>query len=76
MVSYPYTEEVVRGMLLLRANALCGGVSGVRPLLVEMALQRATATKDSSVRLWPSRTTCLMAEGFIIMGNYLTFIFI
>ncbi|MCD8077529.1 MAG: histidine ammonia-lyase [Lachnospiraceae bacterium] len=32
----PYAEEVVRGMMLLRANALCGGVSGVRPLLVEM----------------------------------------
>ena len=32
----PYSEEVVRGMLLLRANALCGGVSGVRPLIVEM----------------------------------------
>ncbi len=35
----PYTEEVVRGMLLLRANALCVGVSGVRPLLVEMMLE-------------------------------------
>ena len=35
----PYTEEVVRGMLLLRANALCGGVSGVRPLLVEMMIE-------------------------------------
>ena len=32
----PYSEEVVRGMMLLRANALCGGVSGVRPLLVQM----------------------------------------
>lgn len=32
----PYSEEVVRGMLLLRANALCGGVSGVRPVLVTM----------------------------------------
>ena len=32
----PYSEEVVRGMLLLRANALCGGVSGVRPIIVEM----------------------------------------
>jgi histidine ammonia-lyase len=32
----PYSDEVVRGMLLLRANALCGGVSGVRPLLVQM----------------------------------------
>ena len=35
----PYSEEVVRGMLLLRANALCGGVSGVRPLLVQRMLQ-------------------------------------
>lgn len=32
----PYKDEVVRGMLLLRANALAVGVSGVRPLLVEM----------------------------------------
>ena len=32
----PYSEEVVRGMLLLRANALCVGVSGVRPVLVTM----------------------------------------
>ncbi len=32
----PYAVEVVRGMMLLRANALCGGVSGVRPILVEM----------------------------------------
>ena len=37
--SDPYSEEVVRGMLLLRANALCGGVSGVRPLLVEMFIE-------------------------------------
>ena len=35
----PYAEEVVRGMLLLRANALCVGVSGVRPLLVEMMIE-------------------------------------
>ena len=35
----PYSEEVVRGMLLLRANALCGGVSGVRPLIVEMFIE-------------------------------------
>lgn len=34
----PYTEEQVRGMMLLRANALCGGLSGVRPVLVEMLL--------------------------------------
>ena len=35
----PYDEEIVRGMMLLRANALCGGVSGVRPLLVEMLIE-------------------------------------
>ena len=35
----PYADEIVRGMMLLRANALCGGVSGVRPLLVEMLLE-------------------------------------
>lgn len=35
----PYSDEVARGMLLLRANALCGGVSGVRPLLVEMMIE-------------------------------------
>ncbi|RKI67949.1 histidine ammonia-lyase [bacterium 1xD42-67] len=35
----PYSREVVRGMLLLRANALCGGVSGVRPLLVQMMIR-------------------------------------
>lgn len=32
----PYSDEQVRGMMLLRANALCVGVSGVRPVLVEM----------------------------------------
>lgn len=32
----PYADEIVRGMMLLRANALCVGVSGVRPLLVQM----------------------------------------
>ena len=35
----PYADEVVRGMMLLRANALCGGVSGVRPILVEMLIE-------------------------------------
>ena len=32
----PYSAEVSRGMLLLRANALLDGHSGVRPILVEM----------------------------------------
>ena len=34
----PYSEEQVRGMMLLRANALCEGLSGVRPVLVEMLI--------------------------------------
>ena len=34
----PYSEEQVRGMMLLRANALCVGISGVRPVLVEMLI--------------------------------------
>ena len=32
----PYSDEQVRGMMLLRANALCVGISGIRPLLVTM----------------------------------------
>ncbi len=35
----PYAREQVRGMMLLRANALCAGNSGVRPILVEMLVQ-------------------------------------
>ncbi len=35
----PYEVEQVRGMMLLRANALCVGVSGVRPVLVEMLVE-------------------------------------
>ena len=35
----PYQEEEVRGMMLLRANALCVGISGVRPVLVEMLVE-------------------------------------
>ena len=34
----PYREDQVRGMMLLRANALCVGISGVRPVLVEMLI--------------------------------------
>ncbi len=32
----PYKKEQVRGMMLLRANALCEGISGVRPVIVTM----------------------------------------
>lgn len=35
----PFPDEVVRGMLLLRANALAVGLSGVRPILVDMMLE-------------------------------------
>ncbi len=35
----PYADEQVRGMMLLRANALCVGVSGVRPVLVDMLIE-------------------------------------
>ena len=35
----PYSLEVVRGMMLLRANALCVGVSGVRLELVEKLVE-------------------------------------
>ena len=35
----PYSEEQVRGMMALRANALCVGLSGVRPVLVEMLVE-------------------------------------
>lgn len=35
----PYSEEQTRGMMLLRANALCVGLSGVRPVLVEMLVE-------------------------------------
>ena len=31
----PYSVEQTRAMLLLRANALCAGLSGVRPLMVQ-----------------------------------------
>lgn len=34
----PYRRDQVRGMMLLRANALCAGISGVRPVIVTMLL--------------------------------------
>lgn len=35
----PFPEEVSRGMLILRANTMLKGVSGVRPLVVNMLLE-------------------------------------
>ena len=37
-VGPPHTAEVVRAMLLLRANALANGFSGCRPVVVERLL--------------------------------------
>jgi len=37
-VGEPFAEEVVRAMLLLRANSLSSGYSGVRPIIVETML--------------------------------------
>lgn len=38
-VGEPLSEEAVRGMMLLRANALAKGYSGVRPVIVETLLK-------------------------------------
>ena len=38
-VGEPYPSEVVRGAMLLRANALAKGYSGARPELVELLLE-------------------------------------
>jgi len=37
-VGEPYSPEVVRAIMLLRANALAKGYSGVRPLVIELLL--------------------------------------
>ena len=55
----PYSEEVVRGMMLLRANALCVGVSGVRPLLVE----RLAELLNKGVTPWVPQKGSLGASG-------------
>ena len=41
----PYSEEVVRGMMILRANNLLVGLSGVRPLLVEILVKMLNRIK-------------------------------
>lgn len=37
-VGLPFSREIVRGMMLLRANALAKGFSGVRPIVIETLL--------------------------------------
>lgn len=48
-------EEAVRGMMLLRANALAKGASGCRPLLVETLLQMLNANIVPEI---PSQGSC------------------
>ena len=55
----PYSEEVVRGMMLLRANALCVGVSGVRLILVEKLLELL----NKGVTPWVPQKGSLGASG-------------
>ena len=55
----PYSEEEVRGMMLLRANALCAGVSGVRPVLV----QRLAELLNRHVTPWVPQKGSLGASG-------------
>ncbi len=38
-VGKPFAEEIVRGMMLLRANSLVMGNSGIRPMVVETLLE-------------------------------------
>ena len=51
-VGDPLPDEVVRAMLLLRANALAVGLSGVRPVLVELLVEMLNAAVHPVV---PSR---------------------
>jgi histidine ammonia-lyase len=51
-VGEPFPAEVVRGMLLLRAQSLALGASGVRPELVERLL---TFLHWASIRWCPRR---------------------
>ena len=55
----PYTREQARGMVLLRANALCVGVSGVRPQLVEKLLELL----NKNVTPWIPQKGSLGASG-------------
>ena len=38
-VGQPFPEDVVRGAMLLRANTLCRGNSGIRPVVVQLVLE-------------------------------------
>ena len=52
-VGKPATQEVVRAMLLLRANTLAKGYSGVRPLIIERLAQMLN--RRASIRSFPCK---------------------
>src|SRR5512137_1434322 len=67
-----YPPEVVRAMMLLRANALAKGFSGVRPELVEMLLKMLNAGIVPSV----PRQGSVGASGDLVMLAHLGLVMI
>jgi len=67
-----YPEEVVRAMMLLRANALAKGYSGVRPAIVEMLIKMLNS------RIVPSipRQGSVGASGDLVMLAHLGLVMI
>ena len=68
----PYPEEVVRAMMLLRANALAKGYSGVRPELVQMLLDMV----NSRVHPVIPRQGSVGASGDLVMLAHLGLVLI
>ena len=64
----PYADEIVRGMMLLRANALCGGVSGVRPLLVEMLLEMLRSLVGSEMCIRDRWLRIRLVESWLLIS--------
>ncbi len=62
-----YPEEVVRAMMLLRANALAKGYSGVRPEVVEMLLDMLNAGVHPAI----PRQGSVGASGDLVMLAHL-----
>jgi len=67
-----YPEEVVRAMLLLRANALAKGYSGVRPEIAEMLVKMLNAGIVPSV---PSQGS-VGASGDLVMLAHMSLVMI
>lgn len=67
-----YPEEVVRAMMLLRANALAKGYSGVRPIVVSMLVDMLNAGVHPSV----PRQGSVGASGDLVMLAHLGLVMI